>query len=137
MQAKGISCSGKHLVVLLSPIVHIFAYGPVFWSLAAWTVAVSRSHPDPETEQFLTTLPVDRRLVMGSALKFVAVAEGLADTYPRLAPLSEWDVAAGHALVVAAGGSMQAPDGGALAYGARARNFRLGGFIAWGGPPAA
>lgn len=104
---------------------------------ARLVVAVSRSHPDPETEQFLTTLPIERRLVIGAALKFVAVAEGLADAYPRLAPLSEWDVAAGHALVVAAGGSMQAPDGGALSYGARARNFRLGGFIAWGGPPAA
>ncbi len=103
---------------------------------AQLVVAVSRSHPDPETEQFLATLPIERRLIMGSALKFVAVAEGRADAYPRLAPLSEWDVAAGHALVVAAGGSMQAPNGGALAYGARARNFRLGGFIAWGAPPA-
>jgi 3'(2'), 5'-bisphosphate nucleotidase len=84
----------------------------------------------------LATLAIERRLVMGSALKFAAVAQGLADAYPRLAPLSEWDVAAGHALVVAAGGSVQAPGGEALRYGARARNFRLGGFIAWGGPPA-
>ena len=98
---------------------------------------MSRSHADAATEQLLTTLPLERRLVMGSSLKFAAVAEGLADAYPRLAPLSEWDVAAGHALVVAAGGSMQSPDGGTVAYGGRARNFRLGGFIAWGGPPAA
>jgi 3'(2'), 5'-bisphosphate nucleotidase len=102
---------------------------------ARLVVAVSRSHPDPKTEQFLATLSIERRLVMGSALKFAAVAEGLADAYPRLAPLSEWDVAAGHALVVAAGGGMQAPDGGTLSYGARARSFRLGGFVAWGGPP--
>jgi 3'(2'), 5'-bisphosphate nucleotidase len=104
---------------------------------ARLVVAVSRSYPDSETERFLATLAIERRLVMGSALKFAALAEGLADAYPRLAPLSEWDVAAGHALILAAGGSVQAPDGGALAYGARARNFRLGGFIAWGGPPAA
>jgi 3'(2'), 5'-bisphosphate nucleotidase len=104
---------------------------------ARLVVTVSRSHPDVATDQFLATLAIERRLVMGSALKFAAVAEGLADAYPRLAPLCEWDVAAGHALVVAAGGSMQAPDGGALSYGARARNFRLGGFIAWGGPAAA
>jgi 3'(2'), 5'-bisphosphate nucleotidase len=104
---------------------------------ARLVVAVSRSHPDPATDQFLATLAIEQRLVIGSSLKFAAVAEGLADAYPRLAPLSEWDVAAGHALVVAAGGSVQAPDGGALAYGARTRNFRLGGFIAWGGPPAA
>jgi 3'(2'), 5'-bisphosphate nucleotidase len=104
---------------------------------ARLVVAVSRSHPDPATEQLLATLPIERRLMMGSALKFAAVAEGQADSYPRLAPLSEWDVAAGHALVIAAGGNVQAPDGAALRYGMRVRGFRLGGFIAWGGPPAA
>jgi 3'(2'), 5'-bisphosphate nucleotidase len=103
---------------------------------ARLVVAVSRSHPDPATDRLLATLPIERRLVMGSSLKFAAVAEGLADSYPRLAPLSEWDVAAGHALVAAAGGSVQAPDGAALRYGMRARDFRLGGFIAWGGPLA-
>ena len=51
-------------------------------------------------------------LTCGSALKFCRVAEGAADLYPRLAPTSEWDVAAGHALVVAAaGGAVTAPDG--------------------------
>lgn len=100
-------------------------------------VAVSRSYPDPETDKFIATLDVERRLVMGSALKFAAVAEGLADVYPRLAPMNEWDVAAGHALVAAAGGSMRAPDGGALHYGTRPENFRLDGFVAWGDPPAA
>jgi 3'(2'), 5'-bisphosphate nucleotidase len=104
---------------------------------ARLVVAVSRSHPDPATDRFLATLAIERRLVMGSALKFASIAEGHADVYPRLVSLSEWDVAAGHALVVAAGGSMQATDDEALRYGARARNFRLGGFIAWGGPPAA
>jgi 3'(2'), 5'-bisphosphate nucleotidase len=104
---------------------------------ARLVVAVSRSHPDPATDRFLATLPIERRLVMGSALKFASIAEGLADAYPRLVSLSEWDVAAGHALVVAAGGSVRTPDGEALRYGARARNFRLGGFIAWGGAPAA
>jgi 3'(2'), 5'-bisphosphate nucleotidase len=104
---------------------------------ARLVVAVSRSHPDPATDRFLATLAIERRLVMGSALKFASIAEGHADVYPRLVSLSEWDVAAGHALVVAAGGSMQATDDEALRYGARGRNFRLGGFIAWGGPPAA
>ena len=98
--------------------------------------AVSRSHPDSETEQFLETLSIERRLVIGSALKFAAIAEGLADIYPRLVSLSEWDVAAGHALVTAAGGSVQGPDGRVLSYGGRSGNFRLGGFIAWGAAPA-
>jgi 3'(2'), 5'-bisphosphate nucleotidase len=104
---------------------------------ARLVVAVSRSHPDPATDRFLATLSIERRLVMGSALKFASIAEGYADAYPRLVSLSEWDVAAGHALVVAAGGSVRTPDGEALRYGARAQNFRLGGFIAWGGAPAA
>ncbi|HLL26864.1 MAG TPA: 3'(2'),5'-bisphosphate nucleotidase CysQ [Xanthobacteraceae bacterium] len=99
-------------------------------------VAVSRSHPDPATEKFVASLTVERRLIMGSSLKFAAIAEGAADVYPRFAPISEWDVAAGHALVAAAGGSMKTPDGNAITYGARARHFRLDGFIAWGGPPA-
>jgi 3'(2'), 5'-bisphosphate nucleotidase len=100
-------------------------------------VAVSRSYPDLETDKFIAALDVECRLVMGSALKFAAVAEGRADVYPRLAQLSEWDVAAGHALVVAAGGSVLAPDGGALHYGTRPENFRLDGFVAWGEPSPA
>jgi 3'(2'), 5'-bisphosphate nucleotidase len=100
-------------------------------------VAVSRSYPDPETDKFIAALEVERRLVMGSSLKFAAVAEGIADVYPRLAPMNEWDVAAGHALVVAAGGSVLAPDGGTLHYGARPEDFRLDGFIAWGEPSPA
>ena len=99
-------------------------------------VAVSRSHPDAATDKYIATLSVERRLVMGSALKFAAVAEGTADAYPRFLPLREWDVAAGHALVVAAGGAVQSPDGAALRYGGRAKKFELGGFLAWGGPPA-
>ena len=72
----------------------------------------------------------------GSALKFARIAEGSADVYPRLAPTCEWDVAAGHALVVAAGGAVTAPDGTALTYG-HARDFRIPGFLAWGDPQAA
>jgi 3'(2'), 5'-bisphosphate nucleotidase len=75
-------------------------------------------------------------LVCGSALKFCRLAEGAADIYPRLAPTSEWDVAAGHALIVAAGGDMTAPDGSALIYG-RGESHRVPGFVAWGDPAAA
>jgi 3'(2'), 5'-bisphosphate nucleotidase len=71
-------------------------------------------------------------LACGSALKFCRLAEGKVDIYPRLAPTSEWDVAAGHALVAAAGGVVTAPDGGALAYGRGADGFRVPGFVAWG-----
>lgn len=58
-------------------------------------VAESRSHPSPELEAYLKTIPVRRRVQAGSSLKFCWVAEGKADIYPRLGPTMEWDVAAG------------------------------------------
>ena len=68
---------------------------------------------------------------IGSSLKFCIVAEGAADIYPRLSPTSEWDTAAGHAVLLAAGGRVDGPDGGALRYGKRA--FLNRGFVATGG----
>ena len=98
--------------------------------------AISRSHYDAASAEFLERFTPVTTLVCGSALKFCRLAEGAADIYPRLAPTSEWDVAAGHALVVAAGGAMTAPDGSALAYG-RSSDHRVPGFVAWGDPAAA
>jgi 3'(2'), 5'-bisphosphate nucleotidase len=59
------------------------------------TVVESLSHPSPELEEYLRTVPVARRVKAGSSLKFCWVAEGRADIYPRLGPTMEWDVAAG------------------------------------------
>jgi len=94
--------------------------------------AVSRSHLDAATVALLDHLGVARRIPCGSALKFCRIAEGVADIYPRLAPTCEWDVAAGHALVAAAGGATTLPDGSALRYGASDADFRIPAFIAWG-----
>jgi 3'(2'), 5'-bisphosphate nucleotidase len=94
--------------------------------------AVSRSHLDPATVALLDRLGVTKRVACGSALKFCRVAEGIADIYPRLATTCEWDVAAGHALVAAAGGVLTLPEGGALRYGDAAGDFRIPAFIAWG-----
>jgi len=94
--------------------------------------AVSRSHLDSATVALLDRLHIGNRMACGSALKFCRIAEGLADIYPRLAPTCEWDVAAGHALVAAAGGTVTLPDGGALRYGDTASDFRVPAFIAWG-----
>lgn len=104
---------------------------------AGLVAAVSRSHFDSRTESFLARLPIAQRLVCGSAVKFCQVAEGTADVYPRLATTCEWDVAAGHALVVAAGGSVVAPDGTPLGYGRISEDFRIPAFIAWGDPSVA
>jgi 3'(2'), 5'-bisphosphate nucleotidase len=94
--------------------------------------AVSRSHLDSATEALLDRLHIGNRIACGSALKFCRIAEGTADIYPRLAPTCEWDVAAGHALVAAAGGAVTLPEGGALHYGGATSDFRVPAFIAWG-----
>jgi 3'(2'), 5'-bisphosphate nucleotidase len=93
---------------------------------------VSRSHLDRATVALLDGLHIGNRVPCGSALKFCRVAEGAADIYPRLAPTREWDVAAGHALLAAAGGAVTLPDGGALLYGDTAGDFHVPAFIAWG-----
>jgi 3'(2'), 5'-bisphosphate nucleotidase len=93
-------------------------------------VLVSRSHLDPRTQAYLHGLPQPRTIACGSALKFCRIAEGAADIYPRLAPTHDWDVAAGHAIIVAAGGRMLAPDGARLCYGTP--EFLIPGFIATG-----
>ena len=93
---------------------------------------VSRSHLDCATVALLDRVQIDNRVPCGSALKFCRIAEGAADIYPRLAPTREWDVAAGHALVVAAGGAVTLPGGSALLYGDAANDFRVPAFIAWG-----
>ena len=102
--------------------------------VGALTAAVSRSHLDPATSAFLDRLGVAERVTCGSALKFCRIAEGAADLYPRLAPTSEWDTAAGHAIVAAAGGAVTTPAGGALRYGNGEKGFVVPGFIAWGDP---
>ena len=99
--------------------------------------AISRSHLDARTEALLARLPIADRHVCGSAVKFCQIAEGSADVYPRLSATCEWDVAAGHAVLAAAGGVVTTPEGGPLSYGWVAENFRIPAFIAWGDPQAA
>jgi 3'(2'), 5'-bisphosphate nucleotidase len=98
---------------------------------------VSRSHLDPRTSAFVDGLTSAERIPCGSSLKFCRLAEGAADVYPRLAPTSEWDIAAGHAILTACGGAIAAPDGTPLAYGRVEEAFRVPGFIAWADPAAA
>jgi 3'(2'), 5'-bisphosphate nucleotidase len=102
-----------------------------------WIVAVSRSHGDARTEAFIDARPGAARQTLGSAVKFGRVAEGGADVYPRLAPTSEWDVAAGHAIVAAAGGKVTDATGAALRFGEGREGFIVPEFIAWGDPSAA
>jgi 3'(2'), 5'-bisphosphate nucleotidase len=101
-----------------------------------WIAAVSRSHGDAATEAFIDRRPGAIRERLGSAIKLAKVAEGTVDIYPRLAPTSEWDIAAGHAVVTAAGGKITDAAGGDLRFGA-GKDFIVPAFIAWGDPTAA
>jgi 3'(2'), 5'-bisphosphate nucleotidase len=80
-------------------------------------VMISRSHLDPDTASFVDRLTLPEKIACGSALKFCLLADGTADIYPRLAPTCEWDIAAGHAVLLAAGGDVRKPDGTPMLYG--------------------
>jgi 3'(2'), 5'-bisphosphate nucleotidase len=100
------------------------------------TAVASKSHLNQATIDYLEAAVGNCGYVsVGSSLKFCIVAEGKADIYPRAAPTSEWDTAAGHAVLLSAGGRVDGPDGEALAYGKRA--FLNRAFVATSGwkPP--
>ncbi len=94
---------------------------------------LSQTHLDTATERFLDRYSVVERRAVSSSLKFGLLARGEADVYPRAGGTSEWDTAAGHALLVAAGGTVTAFDGSPLLYGKP--GFRNSGFVAWGRTP--
>ena len=93
-------------------------------------VVASRSHRDLATDDYLKTVKVAKLVSAGSSLKFCLVAAGEADLYPRFGRTMEWDTAAGHAVLLAAGGKVLNSDGQPLCYGKRERGFDNPGFIA-------
>ena len=99
----------------------------------------SKSHFNQATADYLEqAIGACGHVSVGSSLKFCILAEGRADIYPRLSPTSEWDTAAGHAVLLAAGGRVDGLDGTALTYGKTA--FLNRGFCAtagWQAPPIA
>ena len=98
----------------------------------AITVALSRTYGSgTQLTHFLERYRVERQIQTGSSIKFCMVARGEADVYPRYGGSSEWDTAAGHAVLNAAGGSVCDVDSGReLSYGKR--GFANPSFIAWG-----
>jgi 3'(2'), 5'-bisphosphate nucleotidase len=103
---------------------------------AQLTAVASKSHLNQATVDYLNAAVGTCNYVsVGSSLKFCIVAEGEADIYPRAAPTSEWDTAAGHAVLLAAGGLVDGPDGESLRYGKTA--FLNRAFVATAGwkPP--
>jgi 3'(2'), 5'-bisphosphate nucleotidase len=99
--------------------------------------AISRSHLDKSTEGFLARLPQVERHMCGSSVKFCHLAQGDADVYPRLSPTHEWDIAAGCAILAAAGGAVTDPQGKPLRFAQPQAKYLVPGFIAWGDPAKA
>lgn len=100
------------------------------------TAVASKSHLNQATIDYLeAAVGICGYVSIGSSLKFCILAEGQADIYPRAAPTSEWDTAAGHAVLLAAGGLVDGPDGEPLRYGKKA--FLNRAFVATSGwkPP--
>ena len=94
--------------------------------------AISRSHLNDETKALMTRLGAGESRAAGSALKFCLIAEGRADVYPRIGPTMEWDIAAGDAVLRAAGGLVTGLDGAPLRYGRKERGFSSPDFVAFG-----
>ena len=92
----------------------------------------SRSHRDTKTEEYLAAYPVKDFVTAGSSLKFCLVAAGEADIYPRHGRTMEWDTAAGHAVLAAAGGSVKTIDGRPFVYGKADEKFANPYFVARG-----
>ncbi|HEX3849192.1 MAG TPA: 3'(2'),5'-bisphosphate nucleotidase CysQ [Steroidobacteraceae bacterium] len=93
----------------------------------------SRSHASTETAAYLGRLGPHVLQGIGSSLKFCLLAEGKADLYPRFGPTSEWDTAAGQALLEAAGGHVTRLDGHRLRYNCR-ESLINGDFLAFTDP---
>jgi 3'(2'), 5'-bisphosphate nucleotidase len=98
---------------------------------AGVTVVASKRHDDPQRlDEFLRGHAVAALVKRSSSLKFCAVAAGEADLYPRLGPTSEWDTAAGEAILRAAGGKVLRLDGKPLVYGKASEKFLNPHFVA-------
>jgi len=91
---------------------------------------VSRSHRTPEVDAYIERFDIGEAVSAGSSLKFCRVAEGVADLYPRLGRTMEWDTAAAHAVLAAAGGHVETLDGKPLTYGKD--GFENPHFVAYG-----
>ena len=104
-----------------------------FEGAAPLRVAASRSHRDPRTTALLARIGDAEPMPLGSSLKFCRLAEGALDVYPRFGPTSEWDTAAGQAILEGAGGVVLAPSGRPFRYNQR-DSLLNGDFIALGDP---
>jgi len=113
------------------PMAPLEEVGPPISPPTQWRVIASDySGRNERTQAFIVALS-GAATHASSSVKFCRLAEGAADLYPRFGEVSEWDAAAGHAILRAVGGDIMRLDGGALRYGDRAGNFLIKGFVAY------
>jgi 3'(2'), 5'-bisphosphate nucleotidase len=105
---------------------------PRVWPEGEALALVSHTMKTETAEALASQYGFHRREPMDSSIKFCRIAEGAADIYPRHGPTMEWDTAAGHAVLAAAGGSVTTPEGQPFLYGKAADGFRNGWFVARG-----
>lgn len=121
-----------HTARLMTPLEPIAPKASERWRI----VASANSGRNERTTRFVRALD-GAATHASSSIKFCRLAEGEADLYPRFGEVSEWDAAAGHAVLRAAGGDIMRLDATPLTYGARADNFLVHGFIAYANAAAA
>lgn len=102
------------------------------WPAGAAVALVSHTMKEETAVKLAEQYGFDLREPMDSSIKFCRIAEGAADIYPRHGPTMEWDIAAGHAVLDAAGGQVRTPEGAEVVYGKAAEDFRNGWFVARG-----
>lgn len=102
------------------------------WPEGQAIALVSHTMKEEAAAKLAAAYRFDLRTPMDSSIKFCRIAEGAADIYPRHGPTSEWDIAAGHAVLEAAGGSVLTPEGLPVLYGKAADLFKNGWFVARG-----
>ncbi|MBL8555487.1 MAG: 3'(2'),5'-bisphosphate nucleotidase CysQ [Phenylobacterium sp.] len=103
------------------------------WPKGKAVALISHTMKDETRQKLMDEYGFDLPEPMDSSIKFVRIAEGAADIYPRHGPTMEWDIAAGHAVLEQAGGSVLTPEGRPVLYGKAAEGFRNGWFVAKGG----
>ena len=103
------------------------------WPAGQATALVSHTMKPDVAAELKAQYGFDRTVALDSSIKLCRIADGSADIYPRHGPTSEWDIAAAHAVLAAAGGSVLTPEGAPFLYGKADQQFRNGWFVARGG----
>ena len=103
------------------------------WPKGEAVALVSHTMKEETIQKLIEEYGFNHRQPMDSSIKLCRIAEGSADIYPRHGPTMEWDVAAGQAVLEAAGGTFLTPEGQPFGYGKADAGFRNGWFVARGG----